>query len=499
MVNVPEWMKHLNENSEYGKLRVEYSAISGEAADLAAERITLKEEYGTIVEEAADMAMERIEIKEEVKAVGEEVAAIFAERTTAKQTTFHLLKGNIGPGCLSLPWAFSQLGIPLGLIMTLLVAAWTYYNCVLLLDVKTKYTSNRRTVTYSDLGEIAYGRKFRSLVTGSIVLLQMAICTIFLSFVSNNTQAFFHNYVPEAHVLGASKAINIVLVVPIAAFLTLLPNLRALGLVSEIATIIFFSALGVLGAVLALNFDLRPDEYPSVDWIKAPMAVAGILYSFEGVCIVLPLEATMRDRDLFLPIFTKSYVLITITYAMIGTLCVWVLGYVEDGSVTAFLASNSGKYEGVLLVTIANLLVAAAVLMTYALTMFPCIELWCQAKERKVRGDTLEPDIDEDDWWGGSLAYGPFDTPILRLSLVACTFIAAVAIPNVKELIGLAGAVAGASTALIIPPLIALKFEKEENPELNWYKIEKYLLVAVGVIFGVFGAASASYDIYKSF
>jgi solute carrier family 36 (proton-coupled amino acid transporter) len=500
MVNfLPDWLKHIHENVEINRRRRELNEISEQAAKVAAERAALKQDYGAIAEEAADAALARIEIKEGIQAAGEEVAAIFAGRTSTKQTVFHLLKGNIGPGCLSLPWAFSQLGIPLGVVMTFLVGFWTYYNCIILLDVKARQTSNRRTVTYSDLGEVAFGKTFRGFVTSSIVLLQMAICTVFLSFCSNNTQAFFHNYVPGVEVLGASKALNIMLILPIAIFLTLLPSLHALGPVSEIAIIILVSAFGILGVVLALNFDQRPTEMPTIDWVKVPMAVSGILYSFEGICIVLPLDATMRNRQRFIPIFTQAYVIITIIYAVIGASCVYVLGFVDDGSITAFLSSHPDKYKGDLLVTIANLLVSAAVIATYALTMFPCIELWCQAQERKARGDTLESDISEEDWWGGSLAYGPFDTPALRLSLIACTVIAAIAVPDVKQLIGLAGAVAGAVTALIFPPLLALHFELLERPEMSWCKIEKFLLLSVGIVFGIFGTAAAIYDIYKSF
>jgi hypothetical protein len=49
-------------------------------------------------------------------------------RTTAKQSFIHLLKGYVGPGCLSLPWALSQLGVGLGSVVIFVVAYWTSYN-----------------------------------------------------------------------------------------------------------------------------------------------------------------------------------------------------------------------------------------------------------------------------------------------------------------------------------------------------------------------------------
>lgn len=146
---IGDWVKNTVHNHEKGKLKGKFSAISEEAADVAATRLSVKIDYGSIAEEAADFAADRISIKQETKSVIHEAAAVFADRTSVKQTTCHILKGNIGPGSLSLPWAFTQLGIGVGFVMTLLVAFWTYYNCILLLHCKQKYTSNRRTLTYA--------------------------------------------------------------------------------------------------------------------------------------------------------------------------------------------------------------------------------------------------------------------------------------------------------------------------------------------------------------
>lgn len=505
------------------ELREEVGVAATEAADVAAKRISFKEDYGTITLQVADAAAERMDIREEMglisdqvaaraverhsikqefTAISVEAAAAAAERTTSKQTLFHLLKGNIGCGCLSLPWAFSQLGIPLACIVSCVLAAWTYYNCVTLLNIKVKHTSNRRTITYSDLGEIAYGREFRTGVTLSIFLLQMAICTVFVGFVGENTMAFFQLCFPQWHLLGSSLALNIALSLPIIGGLTLLPNLHSLGPVSEIAMMFMFSAFAILGVVVGENASNRPEELPSVNWKEAPLAICAILYSFEGICIVLPLEATMKQRKKFIPIFTKAYASVALIYCMMGGICVWAFGKVQNGSITAFLIEEQDTYKGTSLTAFANLLVCFSIIGTYPLIMFPCIELWCQAKERKDRGDTLEPIEEEDDWWGGSLAYGPYDTPTLRLSLVISTVLAALVVPGVKQMIGLAGAVAGASTALIIPPALALHFShvdvEQGHKGITWPEVRSYFLIGVGILFGVFGTAAAVIDIVKA-
>ena len=45
-------------------------------------------------------------------------------KTTVLQTFVHLLKGYIGVGMLSLPWAVSQLGVPMGFVSVFVMAFW---------------------------------------------------------------------------------------------------------------------------------------------------------------------------------------------------------------------------------------------------------------------------------------------------------------------------------------------------------------------------------------
>jgi hypothetical protein len=49
-------------------------------------------------------------------------------KTTFWQTYIHLLKGYIGCGVLSLPWAVSQLGVPLGCVVIIALAYWSSYS-----------------------------------------------------------------------------------------------------------------------------------------------------------------------------------------------------------------------------------------------------------------------------------------------------------------------------------------------------------------------------------
>jgi len=103
-----------------------------------------------------------------------------------KETFLHLVKGYIGPGMLSLPWAVSQVGIPVGFISVFIMSLWSSYNCWTVVRVK-RYIEHSRgkeqddadddkisetgssvttntNITYPDVGEWAYGKTFQSYI-----------------------------------------------------------------------------------------------------------------------------------------------------------------------------------------------------------------------------------------------------------------------------------------------------------------------------------------------
>lgn len=119
-------------------------------------------------------------------------------QTTIWQTFVHLVKGYIGVGMLSLPWAVTQVGMTVGFLGVLLMAFWSSYNCWTVVRVK-RYIDRQRAqaanaaagnlslgiavttvndevsetgssvttntnITYPDVGEWAYGKTFQQYV-----------------------------------------------------------------------------------------------------------------------------------------------------------------------------------------------------------------------------------------------------------------------------------------------------------------------------------------------
>jgi len=257
------------------------------------------------------------------------------EKTDAFETFLHLVKGYMGAGCLSLPWAVSQIGMWGGIASIFGLSLWSSYNCWTVVQLKrymertamsdlipeavardphqfallhaatapstasavdgigtavtgggtghggaidlsavtltasankskdeekdgndddddhtsedgggmaTSSTANnslaneiietasrastsvRTNITYPDVGEWAYGRQFQSYVTTCICTQQLAICTVFISFVGENLLAVLM----RIGVDGGHAAV-MTATLPLYLGLSLIPSLKLLA------------------------------------------------------------------------------------------------------------------------------------------------------------------------------------------------------------------------------------------------------------------------------
>ena len=296
------------------------------------------------------------------------------------------------------------------------------------------------------------------------------------------------------------------------------------------------------------EWDTRPETTPPVNPAQIPLALCAILYSYEGINLILPVESAMRNPQHFAPVFCASMAVVALILATVAVVCVYAFGNVTSGSVTAFLLAQYKDDDSVTTwIMIANTAVSLSVLLTYPLQLFPALELLGPLLEQNkfltkvlclpAKGDDDEDDnqdlggfeplpmlpehdiMDEEDMaeynteqnyyhsaeeiaeqklaaasgagdqdggdgdnidnnknddefddksFGGMSSVSgmslfpklqngmPGDSVQLRLALVVLTYLVAVVVPNVQALISLAGALAGSSTALLIPPVLEL-------------------------------------------
>lgn len=576
-----------------------------------------------------------------------------SSKTTAAQSFLHLVKGYIGPGCLSLPWAFSRLGIFPATLACFFLGYWSSYNCWSIVRLKRHINNNNSNslpgiptttvaaratatdegvfrvleephdtprsslatnpsaaTTYPDVAGALAGNHAKTFTKYSICVQQLSICTVFLSFVGTNLNAVLSS------VLGwnVSHATVLTLALPAVIALSCLPNLKALAPITALGTALLFVGFAFLAAVVAVEWPNRHENHDGPDyqdtsyfsghtrdWKDVPLAICALLYSFEGICLILPVESSMLHPRKFFPIFAAAMASSASIFSVLAGMSVSTFGNVTNGSITAFLLAKYGSGNSPLvrsLVLAANAAVSLSVLVTYPLQLFPCLELLLPSPENTsdfqslpsgpdnppsrdqgspVRGDTVAG-------IGNWTAPAPTDTPVavdrplrssaleirgrsflseegeeadgsprasrrdgvlrdasrlwesgdasawaesaapafrLRIGLVLLTYVVAVAVPNVQSLISLAGALAGSSTALLIPPALELaglrqhlhrhqQHQQQQPPGVarlpvqaggthQWEVRRCYLLLMGGFIFLVIGTIASIADILRAY
>lgn len=445
-------------------------------------------------------------------------------KTTARQSFIHLLKGYVGPGCLSLPWAFSQLGVVGGTLACFTMAYWSSYNCWTVVELKRHMPSS--ATTYPAVAGWLYGRRMHHFTSLCIVVQQLAICTVFLSFIGTNLEAVLKSTLGWS--MGHVGVLTLAL--PAVMALSFLPNLKALAPVTAAGTAFLLLGLALLAVVIVVEWPHRPvsDDTP-LDWQQVPLAFCAILYSYEGICLILPVESSMQYPRQFFGVFSAAMASSAGIFATVAVASVLAFGHVTDGSITAFLlekyADNAG-IQGWLLA--ANAAVSLSVLVTYPLQLFPCLELLGPLFADDTAADftTLPEEEDEDvemrngltaptDASLSSSSSSPhvspaptivsttsapvtYDSPRMRVILVLTTYVIAAVVPNVQALISLAGALAGSSTALLIPPVLELAYWRQNN--VGGWKVSRcFLLIAGGLLFLGIGTFASLADIARAY
>ncbi|EED92278.1 amino acid/polyamine transporter [Thalassiosira pseudonana CCMP1335] len=385
-----------------------------------------------------------------------------APRTTAGQAFIHLLKGYIGPGCLSLPWAVSQVGFLGGAIAIAIMSFWSSYNCWTIVKIKryieranmenfrvneTDETKSAKSETASSVASSAL--TYPDFLALCICTQQLAICTVFFSFIGENIYAVCE-LVPEAVPSIFTSHIGVMTVaLPFIMGLSFIPSLDALTPVMVAGTLLLFSGFGVVGYVISLVWEDRPTDPVDIQWKSAPLALCAILYSYEGICLILPIESSMAEPKKFKMVFWSAMFCIALILATVSMVCVYAFGEVTNGSVTAFLLEEyKGNTSVIVFLMVANTAVSLSVLFTYPIQLFPTLEI-------------LGPKFTKCSFMSNITEVFPKmtipgDSLLLRVCLVILTYTVAVIVPNVQALISLAGAVAGSSSALLIPPMLEL-------------------------------------------
>jgi solute carrier family 36 (proton-coupled amino acid transporter) len=203
--------------------------------------------------------------------------SVSAYKQSSLQAYVHFVKGNLGPGCLSLPYAFSLVGPVWGPVAMVLMGAMTVYNMCSLVKAKQK-VQHLGIATFSHVGLYAFGKAGQFLVDTFLVTMQLSVCTVYFSFISANLA----RAAPVAWHL--SQRTIILLALPALAGCSLIRHMRDLTPFSLAANVSLLIGMGLLCSIMFAHWRSDPPEHiAQFSATNVPLFLGNAIYAFEGI------------------------------------------------------------------------------------------------------------------------------------------------------------------------------------------------------------------------
>ncbi|XP_052860153.1 proton-coupled amino acid transporter 2-like [Anopheles cruzii] len=398
--------------------------------------------------------------------------------TTNFDTLMHVLNGNLGTGILAMPDAFKNAGLYVGFFGTLVMGV-ICTHCMHLL-VRCSHELCRRygrsSLSYADVGFCALDSGpiwmqplaggFRRLINTFLVVMQLGLCCVYFLFVAVNVRELL----AYANIHTTVLTVLVWLLAPLT-LLNLVRSLKLLTPMSLVASIFAVAGLAIAFLFLLQDLPHSASVPPISSWSTLPLYFGTVMYAFEGIGVVLPLENNLaRPRDFIAwnGVLNTGMTLVVCLYSAVGFFGYLKYGEQAQGSVTLNLPSDH------LLAQLVRLLMAVAVLASYALQFYVPMTILAPV----VAGHTAHPRCAE---------------TVLRLVTVLLTFVLAAIIPNLGTFISLVGAVSTSTLALIFPPLIELltSWPNADRPGHRWIVLKNSLIIVFGATGFFFGTVKS--------
>nr|AKN21656.1 slc36a-3 [Schmidtea mediterranea] len=327
----------------------------------------------------------------------------------------NIFKAFIGCTYLTIPFAFYQSGIGLGIIMLLIIGWLNDYCCVQIVKCKdiivarlieqfdNKYKSGNLLepeaelvrcghlkdkledrITLGHIAKYAFGKKGQWIVTICLLISQFGFCTGYFVFVGNTLMELIYNLNSNHSDTSLNSSsitypiFNIkkdhflifMLLVPLPIFIlfSLLRTVRNMGWISIIAnSAIAFGYFSIVG--LLINHFSKSEDFELFNFQSVAVIFGILTAGFEGIGTVIPIETSMiGNRHNFSRYLHVTLFLVVCVFGSFG-----ILGHLRYGTNTKQIILQNLPYST--FVNIINLILIFSVVCTYPLQMFPVVEI----------------------------------------------------------------------------------------------------------------------------
>ncbi|KAK5973107.1 Proton-coupled amino acid transporter 4 [Trichostrongylus colubriformis] len=405
---------------------------------------------------------------------------------SADQALIHMVKVMMGTGMLSLPLAFKNSGLWLGLVLLAGICMICIYCTRQLVHAAhyIGYLKSQPRLDYANVMRSAVeigppwirdrGYFWKQVVNVNMFMAQFGFCCVYFVFMADNLKQFF-DQTSQIHISQAGWIA--LLAIPIMALCTI-RELKALAPLAALANVVYLIAVCIVLQQLFL-YDRPTSSLPAVaSWTTLPLFFGTVMFAFEGVAVVLPIENQMDEPLHFIThngVLNTSCLLVLALYMTVG-----FFGYLRFGNdIMDTLTLNLPQTN---FYQVVKLMFVCCILVSYPLQFYVPLERIEKWIKRKIAIERQE-----------KLIYG------VRLTGVLCTCLLAELIPHLALFISLVGSVAGTSLTLVFPPMIELLCCYSKDSLTPWIWTRNILLMAFAVVGFATGTYTSIVQIVEAF
>ncbi|XP_067008887.2 proton-coupled amino acid transporter-like protein CG1139 [Anabrus simplex] len=400
----------------------------------------------------------------------------------------HLLKGCLGTGILAMPNAFKNGGLAFGLVGTLVLGT-ICAHCMNILVSSSQFLC-RRTKTpaldYSNTALVAFETGPKAVQPYSSFakwFVNAALCTtlystgaVYIVFIAQSVKQVGDFHFEEMKI--DVRIYMLIFAIPLC-LMCLIRNLKYLVPFSMLSNAFILISFAITLSYIFKDLPALSERRNLADPGQIPLFLSTVTFALEGIGVVMPIENSMKNPGHFLGcpgVLNISMGIVVVLYAVMGFFGYLKYGESALGSVTINLPT------GEILCQVVKILIAAAVLFTYALQMYV---------PNKIVWEGLECYVKKG--WQNT-AQNTY-----RIGVVIIATCVAAAVPELDAIISLVGAVFLSTLGLLCPAVIeTVTFWDELGPG-RWKLWKNVIVVVLALVVLVSGAYSSIARIVETY